>query len=249
MTQLLSAELLKLRTTRVPYVLAGVVVLLCGIAAATVVGARALGDDPALDLVQGAGFSTALATIVGILLVTNEYRHGTIATTFLAEPHRIRVLGAKLVTGLLAGALYAALAVAITAAVALPWLAARGDALTLDGQALEAVGRLLVSFTLSGALGVAIGAILQNQVGAIITTFVWFLVVEPLLAVLAALLAGDISEQSPISKYLPGAAFDALVGGTGGDAGLRFGPALALAIAYVAALSALGALAMTRRDP
>ena len=47
-----------------------------------------------------AGVFSALA---GIMLVTSEYRFGTIRPTFLFNPRRSRVLGAKLAAGLLAG--------------------------------------------------------------------------------------------------------------------------------------------------
>jgi ABC-2 type transport system permease protein len=244
-TRLLSAELLKLQTTRVPYVLAGVVALLSGTAAAAVVGANEFGTDRALDLVQAASLSGVVVTIIGILIVTNEYRHGTIATTFLAEPNRVRVLGAKLLVGAAAGAVYALIAIVVIAAVALPWLAARGDALAFDGQVPEAIGRLLVSFALSGALGVAVGAIFRNQVGAIVAVFVWFLIVEHLFALLVALATRDIDNAEAIIRYLPGGAFSGIVGATE----LRGGAAIALAAAYVAVLGTLGGFAIARRDP
>jgi ABC-2 type transport system permease protein len=248
--RLLRAELLKLRTTRVAYVFGALIALLAGLAAAAHVGADALGnDDPALDLAGAASFANTFVTVAGILLVTNEYRHGTIASTFLVEPHRERVFVAKLAASLVAGAVFAAVALAAIAGVALPWLAARGEALPLDGQALRAVALVGVLFVLSAGLGAAVGAIVRNQVGAIVATLLWFLVAEPLLAVLAALVRGNIADQAEISKYLPGAAFDSIVGGVGGDAALGTGPAIALAAAYVAGLAVVGAVAMVRRDP
>ncbi|MBA3383116.1 MAG: ABC transporter permease [Actinobacteria bacterium] len=247
--RLLAAELLKLRTTRVTYVLIGVAVLMSGLAAAAIVGSGSLGDDGWLELAQGAGFSTTLATIVGILLVTNEYRHGTITTTFLAEPRRVRVLVAKLAAALLAGVALAFASIVTTALVALPWAAARGDALPLDGHALEAVGRMLLGFALSAALGAAVGAIIQNQVGSIIVVFVWFLIVESIVGVLAALVFGDLGEPDPVSPYLPGSALGGIIGGEGSEFMLRGGPAALLALGYVAALAVLAAFSMTRRDP
>lgn len=246
--RLLSAELLKLRTTRVTYVLLGMTVLLSGLAAAAIVGSGSLDEDTWLQLAQGAGFSTTLPTIVGILLVTNEYRHGTITTTFLAEPRRVRVLVAKLAAALVAGVGLAVASMVTIAVVALPWAAARGEALPLNGQAGEAVVRVLVAFALAAALGAAVGAIIQNQVGAIITVFVWFLIVESIIGVLSALVVGDLGEPDPVSPYLPGSALQYIFGG-GSDPTLRAGPAALLALGYVAALSVLGALSMTRRDP
>jgi hypothetical protein len=43
------------------------------------------------------------ATPTRLLLITSEYRYGTIHATLLFTPHRRRVLTAKLTAGLLAG--------------------------------------------------------------------------------------------------------------------------------------------------
>jgi ABC-2 type transport system permease protein len=249
---LLASELLKLRTTRVPYVLLGLTILASGLVTAALVGAGEADpdkEDRALVLAQGAGFWGMVATVLGILIVTNEYRHGTIMTTFLAEPRRVRVLAAKLATALIGGAVLALGAIVAMAAVALPWLTITDQSLPLDAQALEAAGRLLLSFALGAALGAAVGAIIQSQVGTIITVFVWFLIVESIIGVLSALLFGDLGEPDPVSTYLPGSALGGIVGGQGSDFMLDGGWAALLAAGYVAALAVLGALSMTRRDP
>jgi ABC-2 type transport system permease protein len=249
---LLSSELLKLRTTRVPYVLLGVAALASGLVAAAIVGgggADADQEDRALTLAQGVGFWSVLATVLGILVVTNEYRHGTVMTTFLAEPRRVPTLAAKLATSLVGGVVLALGAIVATAAVALPWLAITDQSLALDGQALESVGRLLLAFALSAALGAAVGAIIQNQVGTIIAVFVWFLIIESIVGVVSALLFGDLGDPDPVSPYLPGSALGGIVGGEGAEFMLDGGWAALLSTGYVAALSLLGALSMTRRDP
>ena len=251
---LLAAELLKLRTTRTPWVLFGLALLISGLIAAGFAGFGGLDadneDTPALALAQGASFFGILGTVLGILLVTNEYRHGTVMTTFLAEPRRERVLGAKLVVALLAGGALGLGTMAISTLVAAPWLAARGEPSLLGGELLEGAGRVVLAYALSAALGAAVGAILQNQVGAIITVFVWFLVVESIIGVLAGLVfADELGEPDPITPYLPGSALGGIVGGEGNEFLLRGGWAAVLALAYVAGLSLLGALSMTRRDP
>jgi ABC-2 type transport system permease protein len=252
--RLLAAEFLKLRTTRTPWVLFGIAVLISGLIAAGFTGFGGLDaeneDTPALALAQAASFFAILATVAGILLVTNEYRHGTVMTTFLAEPRRERVLGAKLVVALLTGAGIGLASMAVSTLVAAPWLAARGEPSLLGGELLEGTGRVLLAYALSAALGAAVGAILQNQVGAIITVFVWFLVVESIIGVLSGLIfADELGEPDPITPYLPGSALGGAVGGEGNEFLLRGGWAALLALAYVAGLSLLGALSMTRRDP
>lgn len=246
---LLAAELLKLRTTRVTWVLLGFAVLFSGAWAAGLVAADALDEDPALGLAQGASFATVLVMLLGILLVTNEYRHGTITTTFLVEPRRVNVLAAKLVAALAGALVFAVVSIATTAVIALPWLAARDEALALDGQALEGVGRLLLAFALNALLGAAIGAIVQNQVGAIVGVLVWFLIVESLVSVLSSVIFSEVGERDPITPYLPGSALNGIVGGEGSELMLRGGWAALLAVGYVAAAVVLAVLAITRRDP
>jgi ABC-2 type transport system permease protein len=248
--RLLASEVLKLRTTRPPWMLLGIAVLMSTLIAAAMVGSGSLDDDEdiALAVTQGAAFFSILATVAGILIVTNEYRHGTVMTTFLAEPRRTRVLAAKVAAGLLTGAAYGAASLAATAAVALPWLAARDQELSL-GQGLEGAGRVVLAFALAAALGAAVGAIVQSQVGALITVFLWFLVVESIIGVLAGLVFGEVGEPDPVTPYLPGSALGGVVGGQGSEFMLRGGWATLLAIGYVTGLAVLGALSMSRRDP
>ena len=254
MSRLFSSELLKLRTTRVPYVLLGLTMAFSGLVAAVLVGSGSLAPeeetDPALSLAQGAVFWSILATITGILIVTNEYRHGTVMTTFLAEPRRDRVFVAKVGTAVVAGAVLALGAALVVALVALPWLEGRGESLALDGQALEALGRLVLAFALYAALGAAVGAIVQNQVGAIVIVLVWFLIVESVISVISSLLTGGFDEPDPVTPYLPGSTLGAIVGGEQGAEYMVSGPrAVLLSVVYVVALSVVGALSMVRRDP
>src|SRR5262249_60006720 len=75
----------------------------------------------------GAGGAGPLAAILAAAGVAGEYRHRTAAATFLATPRRARVITAKLITYLLAGAGYALVCRAGRAAVAPPGPAAPGN--------------------------------------------------------------------------------------------------------------------------
>ena len=50
------------------------------------------------------------AGIAGVLVMTNEYRFGTIRPTLLVTPQRPTVVSAKLVAGLLAGLVFGVVA-------------------------------------------------------------------------------------------------------------------------------------------
>ena len=245
MTALVRAELLKARTTRAPYWLIAALVLVSGLATAGAIGVDVVDDDArALGLVDAAESTSILVMLLGILLVTNEYRHGTIVSTFLVEPARERVVVAKVLASA-AVAIGAALATTIVVlAIAVPWLASRNEPLAFDADLAAAFARFGASFVVAGIFGVAIGAAIRSQVGAIVTTFVWCLVAEPLLGVLGAALTRF--ERDPVSPDLPGSALDSIV--STGDAGLGGAWGSTLAVAYVAVALMLALVLTLRRD-
>lgn len=245
MNALLASELLKLRTIRAPYVLALALLALSGLAVAGAVGADVLEQrERGLSIADAAEASQILVLLLGVLLVTNEYRHGTVAPTFLVTPARELVLAAKIVVAALAGLAAGAGVAAVAGAVALPWLSARGEPLALDGDLASAALRLVVVFVLSAALGVAIGASIRSQVGAIVGAFAWFLIAEPIVSGIGFVLTGF--DHDPFGPYLPGGALDAIV--SPGGAALGVWAAVALSLVYLAALTAVGTLVMLRRD-
>jgi ABC-2 type transport system permease protein len=243
-TRLTGAELLKLRTTRSVYVIAGVALLFAVLTAVIVAVEGGLDEDPGLALAQIVSLSTILVLVVGILLTTNEYRHGTITTTFLVTPRRPRVLVAKLAASAIAAALFSLIVAGVTFGIAVPTLRGTGDEIPVDGQLLEGVGRLVASYTVSVLVGVAIGAIVQNQAGAIVAVFGWIFVAEPIVNVVVGLI---VDGDSPLAPYLLGSALGGVIGGD--PEVLEAGWALLLSCGYVVVLSLVGAAAMVRRDP
>lgn len=245
MKQLLAAEALKLRTTRASLGVLVALVAICGIGAAATVGAAGeleLGSAQlSQDVVSASLFAGFLAFLLAITIVTSEWRHGTIARTFLASPRRIRVLVAKAVAGFGAGAVLAVAGLVVVSAVAVPWLAVRSSSFVVDGDVLELAGRAVVSAALWGALGIGVGAIVQSQTPALIIGLVWVLLIENLLVPVLALV-----DAERVADYLPGRALTALEGTSEG--GLSAGVGLAVALVWIVGLCALGGLRMARRD-
>ena len=246
MSQLVRAELLKVRTTRGWWVYLVLIVLLVGLAVAGDIGSNAdLRSQPdfQVGLVEAAGFGAVLAMILAITMVTTEFRHGTITPTFLAAPSRERVLASKALAGTLVSLFFGALSLGVVAAVALPWLTITGDEIhLLEGDVATRAAETLLSVVLWGLMGIAIGSVVHSQVAALVGTLVWIFVVENLLVGLLGLLEGE-----GVTAYLPFRALDA-ADGTGGDNLISYWPAVAVSLGWIALIGAAGVWRTSRRD-
>jgi len=246
-TAVIRSELLKIRTTRGWWFYLVVLVALVGIGAAAEVGSRSLDERSGLDfqyaLVDLIGISSLLAIILGITIVTTQFRHGTITPTLLANPGRERVLAGKAIAGVLIALLFAAMAIVVVLVVASIYTSIDGGQLELaDGEVVKRAATNVLGVVLWLLMGVAIGSVVHSQVAALVGTLVWLFLVETLLVGLFSLLDIDA-----VQEYLP---FHALDGadGTGGDNLLSYGPALAVTLGWIAVLGAAGAVQTSRRD-
>jgi ABC-2 type transport system permease protein len=179
-TRVVGAELLKLRTTRTFWAITGSSV---GLLLLTLILSLALDDslteDEALSALSSAGFAGLMALVLGVVYSAGEYRHGTIASTLLATPNRLRVAGGQVLACAIFGAALGLLSVALAMIIGLPWLAAKDTPGLPTGEVLElAVGNVLYG-ALGGALGAAVGALLRNQVAAVVLLLVVLFVVDP----------------------------------------------------------------------
>ncbi len=244
MTRLVRSELLKLRTTRLLLWLGLMILALIGLIVSINGGQRSVDDlaraSSQRDLVTTAAISALISLILGIVVSTAEYAHGTIGHTFLVSPVRERVVGAKLVAAMLTGAALAAFAWAVALGLAALWLAARSIPSHLwSHDTFTLLLGLLAAAALAGAIGVGFGALLRRQTAAIVVALVWLLVGEPLMAV--------VGKQ----RYAPGhvivAVAEAGHQASGGEL-LAFWPALLLGLGYAALLGLAGALVIARSD-
>ena len=244
MSRAIAAELFKLRTTRTSW---GVTLGALGlIVAITLIGSLA-GDyegsaTPGPDLLQIAGLVQIFALVLGILVVATEFRHGTITPSLLAVPDRIELVAAKLVAALVVGLVLGLVAGALCAGIALPVLSARGyEAGFESGEALRITLGNAAATALWTALGVGLGALVRNQVGAIVGALGWLLVAQPLLAIIPGF--GDV-----ITKWFPTGAADQLSFTSHADDRLGQLPAGLLFAGYAALFVVAGAAMMRRRD-
>jgi len=120
MTRLVGAELLKLRTTRLLLWLGLMTFALIALIVSLNAANRSVADlsqaNSQRDLVTTAAIAALISLILGIVVPTAEYAHNTIGQTFLVAPLRERVVAAKLMAAMLAGAVLAAFAWAVKVA-------------------------------------------------------------------------------------------------------------------------------------
>ena len=254
MIALVRAEWTKLFTTHVwiglllgaCVLVAGFVVLFTSFAGNTQGGPQggglpAVGTAQYEQLVLAIGANvTVLFLILGIIGMTQEYRHRTATPTFLTTPRRGRVVVAKLVAYALAAVPLALVVLAVNYGVVAAAAGARGAVPSLTGdnlQVLASSGLALVVYTV---IGVGLGALVRNQVGAIVGGLVYLFVVEAIVR--------QISAIAGAYKWLPGGALEALTATLDGPDLLEpwQGGLLLLGYGLVAAL--LGTLLAVRRD-
>jgi ABC-2 type transport system permease protein len=242
MTAQIKAELLKLRSTRtaIALILAMValtllITLLTGLLSHP---SGLMGKENQRALLSVSSFAGVFSALAGVLLVTSEYRFGTIRPTILFNPVRSHILGAKVVAGALAGVAFGVVGEAINWAVGYAVLEGRGITVVLssDDILLLTLGGL-AGTALWGAIGAGLGAIIHNQVGAIIALLAWGLVVDNILFGLVP----------SVGRFMPTNASDALMG-------LREHPLLApgagavILIAWAGALAVVGITLSVRQD-
>jgi ABC-2 type transport system permease protein len=253
MTELLSAEWLKIRTVRstcwILAVLAGFVGLTVWVAwyGANTPGAIPPGARADFALATQAKLTADVAglcfAVLGVLAITSEYSTGMIGTTFAAVPRRRAVLSAKAVV-------IAATALVLgQASVLTTYLITRiiiGGSLPAVSGELPALLAMGLSVTMYALIGLGLATIMRSAAGAI-ANFVglWYI-----LPIVAGNLPAPWGER--ISSFLPGALAGQLAG-AGNDQSV-FGSllpppgALAAMLGYVAVPLGVAAVVLTRRD-
>ncbi len=249
MIRLVRAEWTKLFTTKVWLgLLLGAVVM---VAAFAIFFTAFAGDPEAgippvgtplyeeIALSTGAN-ATILFLILGVIGMTQEYRHRTATPTFLTTPRRGLVVAAKIVAYALASLLFALVVMAVNYVVVAIHAGALGAAPPLDGDNLITLARSALALVIYAVIGVGLGALLRNQVGAIVGGLVYLFVVEPIIR--------SVPATAGAYKWMPGGGLEALTATFQGPEvlGAWQGGLLLLGYGLVAAL--LGTFLAVRRD-
>lgn len=183
-----------------------------------------------------------LATVTGILMVTAEAQHGTLAATLTARPTRWVTVAAKTTMALAVGVLLGGAAMVAGFGGALAGGAALGDGSAIAPRALWA----LLYVALAAVVGLGVGLITRHSAGAIAGLLMWSFVVESLVA---AILPDALVHALPFS-----AGYRLLDAGADFEAPVRIANELPIAAyalifaGYALAALVVGTVLLYRRD-
>lgn len=188
-------------------------------------------EDEARSLLSSASLSGLLMLILGVVAGAGEYRHGTIASTLLVTPDRLRAVAAQTLA-----------VAALVAAIGVPWLSAKDAPMLSTGELLGMFLGCALYTALAAALGVALGALMRNQVAAVVLVLVFLFVIDPVITAVAEGYA-KFSLTGLGTSMSGGSAEDV----QGSDL-LPFGVAALIWAAYTVALAVAASVLTTRRD-
>ena len=251
MKALILAELMKTRSTRTQVaLLLATLAFVPWTAALTIpkTGARNVPvplDDPRLLAVavgNSFGAPLVLMLLIGGIAFTQEFRYGTISSTYLVEPRRTRILVAKWLSVSLVGVVVAMLTLIVSVPFSAALIEFRGGEASIGTTFWKMAAAGFVVMAVFGVIGVAIGALVRNQITAVVAVLVWMLAVEQLV----------ITSYPAVGRWMPGATTFVLLqmGPTIDPEGrLLSSPAAGLVLAAYVATAVLLAHRLTpRRD-
>ncbi|QDP98419.1 hypothetical protein FOE78_23170 [Microlunatus elymi] len=262
--QLLIAELRKLITTRMWIVLM-IISAAAGAAGGGLYGAIVLlsaggGSDLVLDkssaiaMIYAGGnqFSRIIAIVAGAIAMGVEYRHKTLATTYLAEPRRSRVALAKGGITLGFGLSLGLASTVLGFLVAVIFVLIKGGSLQLgSASSWQALLMNIVTIALWAMIGYGLGILIRNMIVSITVAVAFAYIVEPLLATLFT-----ANHWTVLSHQMPTNATNAMLGSGASSlmqaAGLGDGQSaitgFVVLVAWAVVPAAVGYLLVLRRD-
>lgn len=205
----------------------------------------------------GISFSQLIAIILGALMITGEYGTGMIRSTFASVPKRLPALFGKAVVFAMVTFVVSFVAIALTAILGQPILAANGIPSNLaDGALWTTLLGGAAYIALIGLFGMAIGAIIRNSAGSIAAALAMVLVLPTILQIFAGVMLADWANT--ILTFLPSNAGALMYTyPTDGETftGGSFDPILVdawqgglVVVVWVVALFALASVLLKRRD-
>jgi ABC-type transport system involved in multi-copper enzyme maturation permease subunit len=183
--------------------------------------------------------------VLGVLVITGEYSTGMIRSSFMAVPHRLPVLWAKLIVFAAVTFVLMLVSTLISFYAVQAIVTQHHEQVTLGApHALRAVIGTALFLTVLAVLATALGALIRNTAGGI-ASFVGLLFVLPGIVALLPASTGDA-----IGPYMPLNAAMTVATSTFEEGSRHLAPWAGFAVfcGYAAIAVAAAAIGMVRRD-
>jgi ABC-2 type transport system permease protein len=204
-------------------------------------GTPRLGTDASTyQMLKIGAITCVIMLILGILASGTEFRHRTIIPVLLATPHRMRIFAVKVAVVAGLSAVFSALVFGVGLVTIVLTLSAHGIHHLPAGVGTLYAGTV-ISSACFGMIGVALGALIRNTIGAIVVAITWALFFE------SVILATVVPS---IEKWLPTAAAIGLTNAPGPNPGRYLSPLEAglVLTGYAVALLLVASRTTMRRD-
>lgn len=165
------------------------------------------GEDGQRLLLSSGSFAAVAIVVLGILVTAGEHRHRTIVASLLFEPRRGRLLCAKIAVVGAIGLVIGAAASVIAVGVGALGLRSRDIGLDLGGGEVAAIVVGTTCYVgVTAIIGCAVGALVREQVTAVVATLGVIWIADPLISQVVA----DVGRFGPggLGKSLTGAPVD-----------------------------------------
>ena len=256
MTRTLKAEFRKLRYQRSTWgLLIGATLFSILNTTAAVASMVSMGTQlelPGLETVEGVRnvYANSMAAyifalIIGIMLSSGEFRHGTAIATYLAQADRRTVLFSKMIVAVVAGVIIQFVSTVVSMLAAYVYILQYPHAIIPFSDYLQFIWAGELSGAVLAVVGVALGTLIRNQTLAIVGSLIWLLLIEGLLVAFYEklakwLLTGAISSLLDISLETSYMSF-------GKDLLPAWGGTLLL-LGYATVFAVVGMMTTLRRD-
>lgn len=138
---------------------------------------RVLHSNAAQIYTSGQYFGVMFVMLLGAILFTNEFYHQTATATFLTSPQRTKVIMSKFATAVLAAAFFWIVTTVINLVTGAIFFNAEGYGTQLgEWPVTRAILMNGLAFGLWGILGVGLGVLIRNQIGAVLTGAIAYII-------------------------------------------------------------------------
>ncbi|SCG73472.1 ABC transporter permease subunit [Micromonospora humi] len=199
---------------------------------------------------NGQFFGLLIVMLLGIVVVTSEFFHQTVTTTFLTAPHRTAVMLAKLVAAGVLALLFWIVTTVLNLVFAPLILNATDVGTQLDSGAVwRAVALNGLAYLLWSVLGVGLGVLIRSQIGATVTGILLYLGGTIGAAIAIGLLAQRFGDWiNELQLLVPSLASTLMVSGTEIPGNPPRWAGAAVLIGYAVVTGVIGVLTIRRRD-